>query len=164
MTTCRQRQNLGVKQLQVKEHQGLPASARGWNRRGRVLPGVLSPPAPERENTLPFFGGGFDRATQHAGSQLLDQGLNPHTVQWEHGALTTGPLGNDPRFCSFKAPVRSALIQQPQENTLSSILENSQANLTLDYTRNVYTRSHNSLPISLSTQVMGTASPTLYVP
>ena len=158
MTTCRQRQNLGVKQLPVKEHQGLSASARGWDRRGRVLPGYSVLRLHNERTRSRLFGGDFDRATQHAGSQFLDQGLNPHTLQWEHGALTTGPLGNDPSFCSFKSPVRSTLIQQPQENTLSSILENSQANLTLDYTRNVYTRSHNSLPISLSTQVMGTAS------
>ena len=90
-----------------------------------------------------FFGGVFDHATQHAGSQFLHQGLSPHALQWERGPLTSGPPGNDPSFCSFKSAVCSTLIQQPQENTLSPILENSQANLSNSW---LYQRCLHNVP------------------
>ena len=34
------------------------------------------------------------------GSQFPDQGLNPHTLQWKQGVLTTGPMKSS--LCTFK--------------------------------------------------------------
>ena len=45
----------------------------------------------EHNHSFFFF---FGHAAQYVGSQLPDQGLNPHSLQQKHGVLTTGQPGS----------------------------------------------------------------------
>ena len=45
-----------------------------------------------------LLGEGGSHAAQHVGSQYLNQGLNPHFLQWEFGVLTIELPGKSPHF------------------------------------------------------------------
>ena len=49
------------------------------------------------------------RCGMHAGSQFLDQGLNPCPLHWEYGVLTTGLPGKS-RFFVFKIKIFSSHV------------------------------------------------------